>query len=80
MAVFGIPDEAYGETVCAAVALRPGERASAEDLDHWCAERLARYKRPRRIEFHPALPRNASDKVVKQVLRAPHWAGRARAI
>ncbi|HSV46970.1 MAG TPA: AMP-binding protein [Ramlibacter sp.] len=80
VAVFGIPDEAYGETVCAAVALRPGQVASADELDRWCVERLARYKRPRRIEFHAALPRNASDKVVKQALRAPHWAGRGRAI
>jgi fatty-acyl-CoA synthase len=80
VAVFGIPDDAYGESVCAAVALRAGHEASAEELDRWCMERLARYKRPRRIEFHPTLPRNASDKVVKQALRAPHWAGRARAI
>ncbi|HSW18634.1 MAG TPA: AMP-binding protein [Ramlibacter sp.] len=80
VAVFGIPDDAYGEAVCAAVALRPGHEVGSDELDGWCTERLARYKRPRRIEFHSALPRNASDKVVKQVLRAPHWAGRARAI
>lgn len=73
VAVFGIPDTHYGETVCAAVALHPGHSASTEELDAWCAERLARYKRPRRFEFHERLPRNASDKILKPTLRAPHW-------
>lgn len=80
VAVFGIPDERYGETVCAALALRPGMTASAEQIEEFCAEHLARFKRPRRIEFHDALPRNASDKIVKTALRAPHWQGRSRMI
>lgn len=80
VAVFGIPDELYGETVCAALALHPGMTTSAEEIEQFCAERLARFKRPRRIEFHDALPRNASDKIMKTVLRAPHWQGRARMI
>jgi acyl-CoA synthetase (AMP-forming)/AMP-acid ligase II len=80
VAVFGIPDDAYGEAVCAAIAVAPGKTLSAGEVDAWCIERLARYKRPRRIEFHDALPRNASDKLVKSVLRAPHWQGRNRTI
>ncbi len=73
VAVFGIPDAHYGETPCAAVALKPGATASAEELLALCEQGLARYKRPKRIEFHAALPRNASDKIQKQVLKAPHW-------
>jgi acyl-CoA synthetase (AMP-forming)/AMP-acid ligase II len=74
VAVFGIPDAHYGEAVCAAVALKAGATATAEELLALCEKGLARYKRPKRIEFHAALPRNASDKLQKQVLKAPHWA------
>ncbi|HSW06546.1 AMP-binding protein [Aquabacterium sp.] len=80
VAVFGVPDEAYGESPCAAVVLRAGQQATAEALQAWCVQHLARYKRPRRFEFHAALPRNASDKVLKTALRAPHWQGRSRMI
>ncbi|HUK01588.1 MAG TPA: AMP-binding protein [Steroidobacteraceae bacterium] len=72
VAVFGIPDELYGESVCAAVALWPERTASAEEIQEFCKSHLASYKRPRRIDFHAALPRNASDKVQKGVLRAPY--------
>jgi fatty-acyl-CoA synthase len=74
VAVFGIPDAHYGEAPCAAVALKPGMTATAEELLALCERSLARYKRPKQIEFHAALPRNASDKIQKQVLKAPHWA------
>ncbi|SFV07818.1 class I adenylate-forming enzyme family protein [Pseudoduganella namucuonensis] len=80
VAVFGIPDERYGETVCAALALHAGMTATAGEIEEFCAEHLARFKRPRRIEFHDALPRNASDKIMKTALRAPHWQGRSRMI
>ncbi len=73
VAVFGIPDEHYGETVCAAVAFRPGESATPEELQAFCSGKLASYKRPRRIDVHDALPRNASDKVQKPLLRAAYW-------
>ncbi|MFO1409283.1 MAG: AMP-binding protein [Steroidobacteraceae bacterium] len=74
VAVFGIPDPHYGEAPCAAVAFKPGMSATAEELLALCEKQLARYKRPKKIEFHAALPRNASDKIQKQVLKAPHWA------
>lgn len=69
VAVFGVPDPLYGESVCAAVVLWPGSTASAADLEEHCRARLASYKRPRRVEFLEALPRNASDKVQKRILR-----------
>ena len=72
VAVFGIPDERYGESVCAAVAFWPGRSAAPEELEAHCRAELAAYKRPRRIEVHEALPRNASDKVQKAQLRRPH--------
>ncbi len=72
VAVFGIPDERYGETVCAAVAFFPGQSATTEELQAFCKERLASYKQPRKIDVHEALPRNSSDKVQKTVLRAAY--------
>ena len=49
VAVFGIPDAHYGETVCAAVAFWPQASASAEELQAFCIDRIAAYKRPRKI-------------------------------
>ncbi|HTX23861.1 MAG TPA: AMP-binding protein [Steroidobacteraceae bacterium] len=69
VAVFGVPHPLYGETVCAAVSLWPGQSATAAQLEEHCRARLASYKRPRRVEFLDALPRNASDKVQKTTLR-----------
>ncbi len=69
VAVFGVPHPIYGETVCAAIALWPGKTATAAQIEDHCRERLASYKRPRRLEFLDALPRNASDKVQKRILR-----------
>jgi acyl-CoA synthetase (AMP-forming)/AMP-acid ligase II len=69
-AVIGVPDKKWGEAVKAIVAARAP--VTAEELDTWCLERLAAYKRPRWYTFVEALPRNALEKVVKTELRAAH--------
>lgn len=83
VAVFGIPDEEMGERVHAAVSLR-GERAWGDELeaelDRFCQERLAGYKRPRSYEVHDELPRSAAGKLTKRALRDPWWAGQDRQI
>jgi acyl-CoA synthetase (AMP-forming)/AMP-acid ligase II len=68
-AVVGIAHEVLGEDVAAAVVLRPGARAGAEDLAAWCRTRLADNKVPRTIVFLDALPYNANGKVVKRELQ-----------
>lgn len=68
-AVFGIPDDEWGEQVKAAVELVPGAEASADELIAWCGERIARYKCPRSIDVVDALPREASGKLKKRILR-----------
>jgi acyl-CoA synthetase (AMP-forming)/AMP-acid ligase II len=68
-AVVGIPHAVLGEDVAAAVVLGAGATASPEDIREFCAERLADYKVPRRVEFVDELPRNATGKVVKAELR-----------
>jgi long-chain acyl-CoA synthetase len=77
VAVFGVPDDDWGERVHAAVELRPNARASAEELIAFARAHLAGYKAPREVSFHAALPRDSAGKLVKRVLREPHWAGRA---
>ncbi len=68
-AVVGIPHAVLGEDVAAVVVLAPGASATPEELREHCAERLADYKVPRRIELADELPRNATGKVVKPKLR-----------
>ncbi len=68
-AVFGVPDETWGESVRAAVVLRPGAEVGAAELIAFCRTRLAGYKCPRAVEFRFELPRTASGKIRKRALR-----------
>jgi long-chain acyl-CoA synthetase len=67
--VIGVPDEYRGELVKAFVALRPGMRATPEELIEHCKKNLARYKVPSQIEFLPALPKTAVGKILHRELR-----------
>ncbi|MBI4083183.1 MAG: AMP-binding protein [Candidatus Lambdaproteobacteria bacterium] len=75
-AAFGVPHADWGETVVAAVLLRPGARATEPDLIAHCRARLAAFKCPRRLAILADLPRTASGKVRKPDLRAAWLAGR----
>jgi fatty-acyl-CoA synthase len=69
VAVVGQPDETWGETVVAVVALKPGAHLDLEDLQAFAGSRLARYKVPRQLRLVSALPRNPTGKVLKYRLR-----------
>ena len=77
-AVIGVPDATWGEAVHAVVVL-DGE-LDLDALQAHCRERLAGFKVPRSLEVVDALPRNASGKVRKHLLREPHWSGSARSV
>jgi acyl-CoA synthetase (AMP-forming)/AMP-acid ligase II len=67
-AVAGIPHTVLGEDVGAWVVVQPDSDLTVETLQSFCAERLADYKRPRRVELVGELPRNATGKVMKHLL------------
>jgi acyl-CoA synthetase (AMP-forming)/AMP-acid ligase II len=69
VAVIGVPDERWGETVKALVVRRDGVDVRAAELVAFARERLAGYKLPRAIVFVDALPRTPSGKVLKRELR-----------
>ena len=68
-AVFGIPDEEFGESLIAAIEAEPGVTLDSAHIAAFLEARLARFKTPRRFVFHDALPREASGKIFKRKLR-----------
>ena len=68
-AVIGVPDLDFGEEVQAFVVLKEGSKVSAELLKSYCAERLAKYKVPKTIEFLNELPKNTTGKILRRSLR-----------
>ncbi len=69
VSVFGIPDEDWGEIVVAAVRPDTAQSASHDDLDVFCVDQMARFKRPKHYLFFDELPKNATGKTLKTELR-----------
>lgn len=80
VAVVGVPDERWGETVLAIIVPKAGADLAVADVTAFCGERLAGYKKPRRIEFVTELPQNSIGKIDKKKLREKYWAAEARNI
>ena len=69
LAVYGVPHAEKGEIVRAAVVLKQGAEATAEEITAFCRENLANYKVPARVDFIDELPKSATGKILKRVLR-----------
>ncbi len=67
--VIGVPDERYGEELCAWIKLREGETTSAEELRQFCEGRIAHFKIPRYIRFVDDFPMTVTGKVQKFAMR-----------
>jgi len=78
--VFGIPDDEYGESVCAHVELAFGAELDEPAIKSWLREKIASYKVPKTIRFETALPREDSGKIMKRKIRAPYWEAAGRQI
>ena len=73
VAVLGIPDDYWGESVKALVVLKEGMTATQEEIINLCKERLASYKKPKSVEFREELPRSPTGKVLKRKIREEFW-------
>jgi len=80
VAVFGVPDDNWGERVHAAVQLRPAEALTADELRAFARQHLADYKVPREVSFPTEFPRDTAGKLIKRLLRDSYWTGRERKI
>lgn len=79
-AVFGAPDPEYGERIIAAVQCVDGAAVDLSLVQSFLAPHLAKFKIPRAVDVHDALPREDSGKIFKQRLRDPYWQDSARNI
>ncbi len=79
-AVFGIPDDEFGEAVAAVVQPEPEARVTEQDVREFLAPRIARYKMPKVIDFRDALPREDSGKIFKRKIRDGYWKATGRNI
>jgi fatty-acyl-CoA synthase len=80
VAVIGVPDDKWGETVKALVVLAEGQAADEAALIAHCRERLAHFKCPTSVELRDTLPRTATGKLQKFKLRSTYWEGRERQV
>jgi len=80
VAVIGIPDDIWGESVKAMIVKKPGADVTPDELIRFARERIAKFKVPRSIDFVEALPRTPTGKILKRELRKPFWAGQERQI
>jgi long-chain acyl-CoA synthetase len=80
VAVVGVPDDYWGESVKALVVLKDGMNATENEIIDLCKERLASYKKPKSVEFRHELPKSTTGKVLKRVIRSEYWKGKDRAV
>ena len=79
-AVFGIPDDTWGEAVKAVVVLKPGQTATEEEIIAEASKHLTSYQKPKSVDFVEALPKAPTGKILKRDLRDPYWQDETRQV
>jgi long-chain acyl-CoA synthetase len=80
VAVIGVPDGRWGEAVKAIIVPKQGVAADEASIIAWARERIGGFKVPKSVDFVAALPRNATGKVLRRMLRERYWAGQGRRV
>jgi len=80
VAVIGVPDEKWGETIKALVVKAEGSDLTEQELIDFVKSKVARFKAPSSVEFREVLARTATGKLQKFKLRKPYWEGRERQV
>ena len=81
VAVIGIPDETWGESVHAVIVSKESATVTADEIRAWARDRIAGYKVPKSVEFRgEPLPLSGAMKILKRELRDPYWEGRERSV
>ena len=76
VAVIGVPDPVWGESIKAVVSLVAEKEITEMDLIDFCTDHIARYKRPKSVDFVEELPKNNYGKILKRELRDKYWKGK----
>ncbi|MBI3649449.1 MAG: long-chain-fatty-acid--CoA ligase [Acidobacteria bacterium] len=79
-AIIAAPDERWGEVPAAIVVLKPGAAVTEAELIEFCREHLAHYKCPKKVDFLEVLPRTATGKIQKNLLRDTFWSGQTKRV
>lgn len=79
-ACVAIPDERWGEVPAALVVLKPGMNATEAEIIEFCRAHMAHFKCPKAVSFIDALPRTATGKIQKNLLRDKYWQGRGKKV
>jgi acyl-CoA synthetase (AMP-forming)/AMP-acid ligase II len=80
VAVVGVPDETWGESVKAVLVLNDGARLTEAEVIDYCKEHLASYKKPKSVDFRAVLPKSSLGKILKSAIRDEFWRNRERQI
>jgi acyl-CoA synthetase (AMP-forming)/AMP-acid ligase II len=80
VAVIGVPDDVWGESVKAIVVPKEGVSLTEEGIIDFCRQHLASYKKPKSVDFVKELPKNNNGKILKRELKAQYWKGQIRIV